>query len=81
MNFTELTVLAGNSQRPCTCFLVTDRSGLTWYVCEGGTVVNATDEPIREWTNIEEVSDFDCMTFNEPFEDLEQFEAVMQDYI
>lgn len=81
MNYTELTVLSGNSQHPCTCFTVTDRHGLTWYVCEGGTIVNATHEDIQEYTNIETIEDVDCFTFSEPFKTLEQFEEVMQDYI
>ena len=81
MNYTELTVLAGNSKRLCTCFLVTDRNGLTWYACEGSTIVNATYDEIVEYTNIEQVADVDCFTFNEPFTSLEQFEGIMQDCI
>ena len=81
MNFTELTVLAGNSQRHNTCFTVTDRHGITWYVCEGGTIVNATNEDIQEYTNIEAVVDVDCFTFNKPFQTLQRFEEVMQNYI
>lgn len=81
MNFTELTVLAGSSQHPNTCFTVTDKHGITWYVCEGGTVVNATHETIQEYTNIEAVEDVDCFTFNEPIQTLEKFEEVIEDYI
>jgi hypothetical protein len=81
MNYTEITVLAGGSQRPNTCFTVTDRSGLTWYVCEGGTIVNATHETIEENTNIELIEDVDCFTFSEPFKNIHQFEAIIEDYI
>lgn len=81
MKYEELTVIAGGSKHPCTCFKVTDENGLTWYVCEGGTVVNATYETIEENTNIETVEDVDCFTFNDAIHTLEQFEKTIQDYI
>lgn len=65
--------VGGITKRPTTIFCGESIKG-TWYVCEGGTIVNRTDEPVTEGVWIDELSDFDCFTVSAPIESLEQFE-------
>jgi len=70
--------VGGITKRPTTIFVAETNNG-TAYVCEGGNCVNFTHEEVKEGVWIDELSDFDCFTVNEPIETIEQFEEAMND--
>ncbi len=62
MNLYEITGTYGSSHTPSTIFCATESNGLTWYVCEGSSNVNATYDEVCEGVDIETLSDTDCFT-------------------
>lgn len=56
----------GSNNTPTTVFYYDG-----WYVCEGGAVVNYTNDPVNDGVNVEELQDVDCFTWNEPIETLD----------
>lgn len=40
--------------------------GGVWYVVEGGTMINLTEDEINEGVNVEELNDIDCITWSGP---------------
>jgi hypothetical protein len=70
--------VGGITKRPAIIFVAQMRNG-TAYVCEGGTIVNFTNEDVNEGVWIDELSDFDCFTASEPINTIEQFEEALND--
>lgn len=66
----------GSNLTPSDVFILTTPNG-TWYVVDGGTVVNFTTMPVQNGVNVEELSDIDCFTWSGPIESEEElYEAV-----
>ena len=79
MNAQEIEgYVGGITKRPNIIFIAQDRRGGTWYVAQGGVTVNLTVEDVTDGTWIDELSDIDCFTVNEPIETLEEFEAHLE---
>ena len=79
MRYYEITGRVGGiTPRPCTIFCAESR-GKTWYVAEGGNVVNRTYEKVEEGKWIEELEDFDCFTVNNPIESLEELQTAIEE--
>lgn len=77
MNTNTHTVIYNASGDTCECYTYTTRRGLIYYVCDGGSLVNMTYDTIEDGTDINEVSDVDCFTWNKPIEsEQELMEAV-----
>ena len=68
--------VGGISKRPTTIFIQETENG-TWYVFEGGNCVTKTHEQVTEGVWIDELSDFDCFTLNEPINTIEEFEQAI----
>ena len=71
----------GLNETPCDVFAV-ETSGGTWYVVEGGSVVNLTMESLdsmSEPINVELLSDSECFTWNRPIETLEDLQEAIDD--
>lgn len=73
MTYFEVTGFYGSGRTPCTILCATDYYS-TFYVVEGGTIVNNTYETLENGVNVEEISDFDCFTVNNPIESLQELE-------
>jgi hypothetical protein len=79
MRYYEINGLVGGiTPRPCTIFCAESR-GKTWYVAEGGTLVNRTYEEVEHGKWIEELDDFDCFTTNNPIKSLEDLEKALEE--
>lgn len=69
--------VGGITKRPTVIFTATSRDGGTWYVCEGGELVNKTFEDVETGVWIDELSDYDCFTWSKPIETIEEFEEAI----
>jgi hypothetical protein len=79
MRYYEVNGFSGGiTKRPDTIFCAESR-GKTWYVAEGGTLINRTYEEVEEGKWIEELEDFDCFTVNNPIESLDQLETAIEE--
>ena len=62
----------GSQRTPCNVFYYQK-----WYCVEGSVNVNHTEEDITDGTDVEEVRDNNCFTWNKPINSLEELiEAV-----
>lgn len=75
----EVSGTYGSRKTPCTVFVYPDRDGTAWYVVEGSTNVNCTDEEIQDGVNVEELPDHDTFTAGEPINSLEALESAVDD--
>ena len=50
----------------CEVYVCDEACGLSWYIVDGGTVVNATYDDITDGMDIDELNDEACFTWNEP---------------
>ena len=55
----------GTHQHECNIYVYSD-TYLYYYVCHGGSVVNATYEILEDGVNVEEISDVDVFTWPGP---------------
>jgi hypothetical protein len=79
MKAREITTMSGNiTVRPTTVFIYENRDGSSWYIAEGGTLVNKTYDLIDENVNIELLEDIDCFSVNDSIEELGQFIEVIE---
>ena len=56
----------GSGSTPCFVFVATNSRGASWYVVEGGSIVNKTYEDIEDGVDVDLVDDVDCLTWNRP---------------
>lgn len=63
----------GSGRTPAFIFTYECPNGATWYCVNGGTVVNKTMDEIPDGTNVEDLNDYDCFTWNKPITELDQF--------
>lgn len=66
----------GARQTPRNVFVCYD-SNYSWYVVEGGTVVNCTTDEIEDGVDVELLYDVDCFTWNKPVESEEELEEAV----
>jgi hypothetical protein len=72
MKTTTISGTYGSSKTPCDVFVCENRNGSSWYVVEGGQVVNLTYEQLTDGVDVEEVSDVDAFTWSGPIESEEE---------
>lgn len=74
----ELTCQTGSiNPRPTTIFCAKAECGGTWYVAEGGELVNLTYDEITEGCSIEELHDADCFSWDLPIVSLDELEETI----
>lgn len=75
----EITGTYGSNRTPCTVLVCNDTYN-SWYVVQGGTIVNGTydDGELINGVNVEEINDFDCFTWHTPINTLEELEACIE---
>lgn len=54
-----------STERAVDIFVLEQRNGISWYCCDGDTVVNATQEVLRSGCNVGKIYDVDCFTWPE----------------
>lgn len=69
----------GSGKTPSTIFVYDNSDGSSWYIAKGGSTVNKTYDHIEDGVDIEELSDDDVFTANEPINSLSDLEAFMKD--
>lgn len=74
MTAQEIFCIAGLECDSRRVFFSTDHRGKTWYVQQGGRVVNATYDPIEEGTDLDMLYDVDSFTWSCGIDSLEEFE-------
>lgn len=74
---TTINGFYGSRPNAAEIFIYEERDGSRWYCVEGSQMVNKTYDEIPEGTNVEELNDFDCFTWDKDIETIEEFiEAV-----
>lgn len=68
----------GSNHTPCDVFIAENRDGSTWYVVEGGTMVNLTYDKVTYRVDVEELGDVDVFTWNKAIESIEEFEEAVE---
>lgn len=68
----------GSGHTPCTIFCAI-QGGSTWYVVDGGTIVNRTAETVDLGADVEALADFDCFTAGYPINSLEELECAIEE--
>lgn len=75
----EITGTYGSRKTPTTIYCYTDRTGATWYACEGSRNVNATYQEVEEGVDIEILADHDTMTVGNPIESCDDLEREVEE--
>lgn len=78
MKYYEVNGFYGSQNTPTNVLVAENYRGEKYYVAEGGTIVNQTEEEIKNGVNIEELVDFDCLTVSEPIYTLEELEQAIE---
>jgi len=60
-----------NADDTCDVYVFSGRNG-TWYVCDGGTIVNCTYDELFDGMDLGDVHDVDCFTWSSPIESEEE---------
>lgn len=74
MTAQETYCIAGLECERRKVFFFTDNRGKTWYVQQGGRVVNATYDPIEEDSDLDMLFDVDSFTWSCGIDSLDEFE-------
>lgn len=74
----EITGTYGSNRTPCTIFVSELTTGESWYVVEGGSVVNLTYDQLYDGIDVETIADLDCFTAQEGIYSVEQLEEEIE---
>lgn len=72
-----MTAIYNGSGDSCEVYTYTTRRG-TYYVCDGGTIVNLTNDEITEGCDLTEINDFDCFTVSQPITSEDMLEEAVR---
>ena len=51
-----------------------------WYVCEGGTIINFTNDELTDDVHTDYVQDVDCFTFTDGINSMEELEKHVEEH-
>ena len=69
----EINGTYGSNATDTIIFCAETNNG-TWYVCQGGTIVNLTDGNLVEGVDVEALCDYDCFTVSNGIKSLSELE-------
>lgn len=68
----------GKNPHPCKVLVIEQYNGLKYYVEKGGLIVNMTYDVIDAETNLNDVLDIDCFSWDNPINTLEELEKAIE---